>query len=72
MAILMKVEHHTIGLLVEQVTSIETYDRHVCLPVAEINSADKLRSLVKGYFLDEYGEPSMLLDINSLISILQS
>lgn len=72
MVILMKVEHHTIGLLVEQVKSIETYDRQLCLPVAEINSADKLRSLVKGYFLDEYGEPSMLLDINSLISILQS
>lgn len=72
MAILMKVEHHTVGLLVEQVKSIETYDRKLCLPVAEINFADRLRSLLKGYFLDEHGEPSILLDINSLTNILQS
>ncbi len=80
MAILIKVEDHTIGLLVEQVKSIETYDRKLCLPITDINSADRLRSrrdprsgsLLTGYFLDEHGEPSMLLDITSLRSILQS
>ena len=72
MAILMEVEQHTIGLLVEEVKSIETYQPQLCLPVAEVNCSERLRSLLKGYFLDEHGEPSMLLDINSLISILQS
>lgn len=71
MAILMEIEHHTIGLFVEQVKNIEIYDRQLCLPVADINSAE-MRSLLAGYFLDEHGEPSMLLDITSLMSILQS
>ena len=72
MAILIKVENHTIGLLVEEVNSIETYDRQLCLPMTNKHFVDKLQSLLTGYFLDEHGHPSMLMDVTSLITILQS
>ena len=72
MAILLEVEQHKIGLLVEQVKSIETIDPQLCVPIAEVNYSPRLRSLLQGYFLNERGEYSLLLDLKGLRSILQS
>ena len=71
MAMLIGMESQTLGLLVENIQGIEIYDRKHCLPVAEINSTNKMRSLFHGYFLDGRGEPSMLLNIESLLYLLQ-
>ena len=72
MAMLITIENQTIGLLVEKVKGIEIYDLQHCLPIAEINTTAKMRSLFQGYFLDLNGKPSMLLDIKSLFYLLQS
>jgi positive phototaxis protein PixI len=80
MAILIKIEQQTLGLLVEEVQEIKNYELQHCLPITEINlttqmqahGSDVGRSIFKGYFLNSRGEPSMVLDLNNLIYILQS
>jgi positive phototaxis protein PixI len=72
MILLIKIEQQTVGLLVKEVKGIENYDVQDCLPITEINSTTKMRSLFQGYFLDSRGEPSMVLNLNNLIYILQS
>ena len=71
MAMLINIEGKTIGLLVEQIQGIENYDPKSCLPIAEVNTNANTKSLFKGYFLSPKGEPSMLLDIDSLFYLLQ-
>ena len=71
MAMLIGMESQTVGLLVENIWGIEVYDRKHCLPIAEINSTNEMRSLFPSYFLDRHGEPSMLLNIDSLRYLLQ-
>lgn len=71
MAMLISIEGKTIGLLVEQIQGIENYDLKSCLPIAEINTNARTKSLFKGYFLSSKGEPSMLLNIDSLFYLLQ-
>ena len=72
MAMLIAIEDRTIGLLVEEIEGIKTYDSKHCLPVAEVNTTAKMKSLFKGYFLDSNSEPSMVLDINGLFYLLQN
>lgn len=80
MVMLIKITHQTIGLLVEKITGIKNYDPQLCLPANTINFSNKMRSydanknreLFQGYFMDNRGEPSMVLDINNLFYVLQS
>ncbi len=70
-AMLIQVEKQTIGLLVEKVNGIETYDPQLCLPVSNVTSSTRLSSLLKGYFLDTQGNSLMLIDVPSLVNMLQ-
>ena len=70
MAILIEIEGNTIGLLVEQVNGIETYEPRLCLPMAEINYDARLKDLFKGYFLGDSGESYLVFDTPSLNKIL--
>lgn len=73
MAILIGVDpYYTVGLLVERVNGIATYEPQSCLPIANVNATPEWRSLFEGYFLSERGELSMLLNLPKLITVLQS
>ena len=71
MAMLISIENHTIGLLVKEISGIQTYDPQSCLPIAEVNTTAKIQSLFDGYFLNSNNEPSMLLNTDNLLNVLQ-
>lgn len=72
MAMLTTIEDRTIGLLVKEIAGIKTYDPQSCLPIAEVNTTAKMQSLFDGYFLNSSNEPSMLLNTDNLLNVLQS
>lgn len=72
MAMLVQVKGETVGLLVERVSTIETYDPEQCLPVSETLFSDKSRALLQGYFLDSEGKPWMLLNLQAVVKTLFS
>jgi chemotaxis signal transduction protein len=72
MAMLVQVKSETVGLLVKQVSTIETYDPEQCLPVSETLFSAKARALLGGYFLDSAGKPWMLLDLQAVVKTLFS
>ncbi len=71
MAILVPVKNQTVGLLVEQVSTIETYNPEQLLPISPSMLPDRWRSFWRGYFLDSQGNPLMLLNTNAVIRALQ-
>ena len=71
MAMLIAIENKTIGLLVKAIAGIKTYDLQSCLPITEVNVTAKMNSLFDGYFLNSRGEPSMLLNTDNLLNVLQ-
>jgi positive phototaxis protein PixI len=72
MIMLIKIEQQSIGLLVREVQGIENYDAQDCLPITELDSTTKMRTLFQGYFLNSRGEASMVLSLNNLFYLLQS
>ena len=72
MAILIQVENQTVGLLVEQVSTIETYDPEERLSVSESMLPAQLQSFLQGYFVDLQGRPLMLLDTHAVIQALKT
>jgi positive phototaxis protein PixI len=70
MAMLVQVKNETVGLLVKQVSTIETYDPEECLPVSETLFSEKARSLLQGYFLDTDGKAWILLDLQAIVKTL--
>lgn len=72
MVILTAIENRTVGLLVKEVQGIKTYNSQACLPVAEVNTSAKMKSLFKGYFLNSNNEPSMVLNLDHLFYLLQN
>ena len=70
MAILIAINGNTIGLLVEQVNGIETYEPQLCLPMAGLSSNPRWKAVFKGYFLSDTGEPYLVFNTTSLKDIL--
>lgn len=72
MAMLVQVQNQTLGLLVEQVSTIETYDPQQRLAISASMLPGQLRSFLQGYFVDSQGSPLMLLDTHAVIQALQA
>jgi positive phototaxis protein PixI len=72
MAMLVQVKSETVGLLVKQVSTIETYDPEQCLPISETLFSARVLSLMQGYFLDSEGKTWMLLDLQAVVRTLFS
>ncbi len=71
MAMLIQVDNQTVGLLVEQVSTIESYDPEQRLSVSDLMLPAELQSFLQGYFVDLQGHPLMLLDIHAVIQALK-
>lgn len=69
MAVAMLVEdrHSTVGILVEQLSAIESYNLEEILPISSTMLTSKLCSFLQGYFLDSEQQPLMVLDIESTL-----
>ncbi|MDF5707262.1 MAG: chemotaxis protein CheW [Nostoc sp. S4] len=72
MAMLVQVQNQTVGLLVEQVNTIEVYDPQERLAISASMLPARLGSFLQGYFVDSQGGPLMLLDTPVVIQALQS
>ncbi len=70
MAILIQVKTQTIGLLVQQVHTIESYELAELLPVVESMIPPQQQKFFQGYFLDSDGQPLMVLNIPNLVTAL--
>lgn len=70
MAILIQVKTQTIGLLVKQVKTIESYERNELLPIIESMIPQQQQKFFQGYFLDLDGKPLMVLNIPNLVMAL--
>lgn len=68
--ILIAIEGNIIGLLVEEVNGIETYESQLCLPMTGLSPNPRWETVFKGYFLSDTGEPYLVFDTTSLKDIL--
>ena len=70
MAILVSWKDQTIGLLIEQVKTIEIYNPQQSLPISEGMFYEGLRSLAQGYSVDSQGKPRIVLDIHAIMQAI--
>ena len=71
MAILIKANNQTIGLLVEQVSSIDVYDLNSLQIFSAQTLPSKLLALVEGYFIGSEGNTLALLNVDAIIENLE-
>ena len=71
MAILVQAQDQAIGLLVEQVSSIETYNLENLQPLSAQMLPSKLLSFLEGYFVDAQGNTLVLLDVDAIIETVE-
>ena len=67
MAMLVHWKEETIGLLVEQIKTIEIYNPENCLPISPGMFSEELSSLAKGYSVDSQGKTQILLELDSIL-----
>ena len=72
MAILIQAEEQAIGLLVEQVSSIEVYNLSNLQPFPTQTLPSRLLSLLEGYFIDSRGNTLALLNVDTIIEKVQN
>lgn len=72
MAILIQAKDQAIGLLVEQVSSIEVYNLNNLQTFSSQTLSSKLRAFLEGYFIDSEGNTLALLDVDTIIEIVEN
>ncbi len=72
MAILVQAEEQAIGLLVEQVSSIEVYNLTNLQPFPVQTLPSKLLSFLEGYFVDSGGKTLALLNVDTIIEAVEN
>ena len=70
MAILIQLKTQTVGLLVRQVHTIESYERSELLPIPESMLHLQQQKFCQGYFLDPDGQALMLINFSNLLTAL--
>ncbi len=63
MGLLFEVQNETVALLIQKVSTIETYDLQHCLPIGDGMFTDRMRSFLAGYFMDTQQQPWVLIDL---------
>jgi positive phototaxis protein PixI len=63
MGLLFEVQNETVALLIQKVSTIETYDLQNCLPIGEGMFTDRMRSFLAGYFMDTQQQPWVVMDL---------
>ncbi len=72
MAILVKASEQAIGLLVEQVSSIEVYNLNDLKPFPAQTLPSKLLAFLEGYFVDSEGNTLALLNADAIIEKVEN
>ncbi len=72
MALLVPGKEQTIGLLIEEIKTVEIYNPQECLPVPETMFSHELSAIAKGYSLNSSGKTWVFLDIDSIMQTIDS
>ncbi len=67
MGLLFEFQNETVALLIQRVSTIETYDPQKCLPIGDTMFTDRMRSLLSGYFMDDRQQPWVVMDLSRTI-----
>jgi len=70
MGMLFQVKNDTVALLVQKISTIETYDLHQCLSIGDAMFPDRMRRFLSGYFLDDHQQPWVVVDLHRAIESL--
>ena len=70
MGMLFRVQNETVALLIDRVGTIETYDPQQCLPIGEAMFADRMRSVLSGYFIDADRQSRVVVDLQQVIRLI--
>ena len=70
MAILVQWQEENMGLLIEQVKTIEIYNSQDCMPISEGMFSQEISSLARGYTLDSQGKTWIFLDIQVIMQAI--
>jgi positive phototaxis protein PixI len=68
--LLVQKEKETLGLLVERSISIVSYHPQDCLPIEAKMFAPELSALLGGYFLDDRGEPWVVINLPKVLTAI--
>ncbi len=72
MALLVPWKEETIGLLIEQINTVEIFNPHQSLPISDGMFSQELFSLAQGYFLNPEGKTWLVLNIDSIMQKIDS
>jgi len=72
MALLLPWKEETIGLLIEEIKTVEIFNPQQCLPIGEGMFSQEFSALAQGYFLNPQGKTWFVLDINSIMQTIDS
>lgn len=72
MAILIEAEEQAIGLLVEQVSSIEVHNLENLQSFSAQTLPPEILAFLAGYFVDEQGNTLNILDVNTIIEKVEN
>ena len=71
-AMVVQAQEQAIGLLVEQVKTIEIYNLNNLQPFSAQTVPSKLRKFLEGYFLDAEGNTLALLNVDTIIETVDN
>lgn len=67
MGLLFQIQTETIALLVQKVSTIETYNLTKCLPIGDAMFPDRLKSFLAGYFIDAQQRSWVVIDLQRAV-----
>jgi positive phototaxis protein PixI len=66
MGMLFEIESETVALLIDRVSTIETYNPTQLLPINDGMFSDRMRSFLSGYFMDGQQQSWVVVDIKQI------
>ena len=72
MALLVPWKEETIGLLIDQIETVEIFNPQQCLPISQEMFSQELSSLAQGYFINSPEKTWIVLDIDSIMRTIDS
>ncbi len=71
MGMLFQIQNETVALLVQKVSTIETYNLDRCLAIGDAMFPDRMKSFLSGYFMDDRQQPWVVIDLQRAIISLR-
>jgi positive phototaxis protein PixI len=67
MGLLFQIQQETVAILVQKVSTIETYNPDLCLPIGDAMFPDRMKSFLSGYFMDDRQQSWVVVDLRRAI-----